>query len=163
VYSRLVAFRHAVLRELYVVDRPERLARALTASAAEPIALERVDHANRATIRAQAARKRELEQQRARAEQQLADAEQKLDRLRWRGRGRRGAELRTEIALQRTALRLADQKLSQQTRALTSERLRAERDAIALGRDRSPQKRLTRETPQPSRGMERERGFGIEL
>jgi conjugative relaxase-like TrwC/TraI family protein len=72
--------REAHLREPTIDGPPERLARALTASAAEPIALERVDHTNRATIRAQAARKRELEQQRARAEQRLADAEQKLER-----------------------------------------------------------------------------------
>jgi hypothetical protein len=132
-------------------------------SAAEPIALERVDHPNRAAIRAHAARKLALKQQRARAEQRLADAKEKLDHLRWRGRGRRGAELRTDIALQQTALRLADQGLAEQTHALKSERLRVDRDAVTLARDRSPQKRLTRETLQPSRGLERERGFGIEL
>jgi hypothetical protein len=49
----------------------------------------------------------------ARAAQRLARAKQALDRLGWRGRRRREAELHAEIELQRQALRLADDKLAQ--------------------------------------------------
>ena len=91
-------------------------ARAMSASASEPLATEQLHSADRATARAYAAAPRQLEQQRARAQQRLAQAEDKLDRLGWRGRGRRGDELRNEIAWQRTALRLADEKLREPPR-----------------------------------------------
>jgi conjugative relaxase-like TrwC/TraI family protein len=156
--------REAHLRAPTITGAPERLALALSASVAEPLALERADAAHGTSARAHAARKRELEQQRVRAEHRLADAEEKLDRLGWRGRGRRGAELRAEIALQHAALRLADQRLTEQkTHKLTTEHLRADHDVAALVRDRSPQNRLAREALQRSRPIERERGFGIEL
>jgi hypothetical protein len=57
-------------------------------------------------------RKRETELLRARAQERLATAEERLTGLRWRGRGERGRVLRSEIALQRTAVRLADEKLA---------------------------------------------------
>jgi hypothetical protein len=137
--------REAHLQEPTITGAPERLARSLSASGAEPLALERSDAAHRASARAYAARKRELEQERVRAERRLADAEGKHDLVGWRRRGRRGAELRTEIALQRAALRLAEQRLAEQTHAPTTEPLRAKREAVAPARNRLLQNRLARE------------------
>jgi hypothetical protein len=111
-----------------------------------------------------AARRQQLEQARARAAERLAQAEARLDRLGWRGRRAHRAELRTEIALQRAALRLADQKLAEPIPAPKPERSRAERDPLQLAREHSlGHRRPARETLQRSRGLERERGFGIEL
>ncbi len=47
------------------------------------------------------------------AERSLVEAEQKLDRLPRLVRGRRRDELRAEIARERSAIRLADEKLAQ--------------------------------------------------
>lgn len=146
-----------------VDDAPERLARALSASASEPLAVAQLEPTKRATDRVRAAREGQLAQERARAEQRLAEAQKKLDRLGWRARGRRGAEFRTEINLQRAALRLADQRLSEPISAPRTEPLRADRDAVVLTREGSVCRRLAREAFGRARPPERERGFGIEL
>jgi conjugative relaxase-like TrwC/TraI family protein len=92
---------------------PERVVHALTASASEPLAIDHVSTIDAATERVLTMGQRQLEQQRARAQQRLADAEAKLDQLGWRGRHQHGAKLRAEIAFQRTALRLVDEKLAE--------------------------------------------------
>lgn len=56
-------------------------------------------------------RQRQLERQRTRAQGRLAEARERLERPGWLGRRRR-TELQAEIALYRTALRLADEKLN---------------------------------------------------
>jgi hypothetical protein len=89
-------------------DGPERLAPALTVSAAEPLALEQA----RATVRARSLERQQLEQVRAGAARRLTSAEQTLGGLGWRGRRQHGDELRAEIELQRRALRAADDKLA---------------------------------------------------
>src|SRR6266542_70967 len=92
------------------LDAPERTAPALARSSAEPLAL--AQGAAKARLLAQ--RQRQLERQRSRAQERLADARERLERLGWRGRRHR-AELRAEITLYQTALRLADEKLNELT------------------------------------------------
>jgi hypothetical protein len=113
-----------------------------------------------ATARTLAARRRQLEDQRERAGQRLADAEQRLDRLGWRGRGRRGDELRSEVALQRTAIRMADEKLKAPIPRPPEQRSRRDPDWNELARSLE---RLRRDALQRERGLERDRGFGLEL
>ena len=119
-------------------DVAERIARALNVAAAEPLAISQIEPTDQTTARLLAASEHRLEQQRTRAQQRLEQAESQLDRRGWRGRGKRGAELRAEIAIQRRAIRLADEKLAE----------RSERSPIRPGniaRDggpgRSPSKR----------------------
>jgi ATP-dependent exoDNAse (exonuclease V) alpha subunit len=133
-------------------DAPERLARALTVSAAEPLALEQA----RATVRARSLERQQLEQVRAAAARRLAGAEQTLESLGWRGRRRHGDELRAEIELQRRALRVADDKLAK-LRALPSIELTAPNRETP---DRERHRRLQREL---ARGLERQRGLELEL
>jgi hypothetical protein len=91
---------------------PERIARALAAQAAEPLAIDQAEPVDRVTARALAARRQLLERQCVRAEQRLVDAEAKLDRLGWRDRRKYGAGLRAEISFQRSALRQTDEQLA---------------------------------------------------
>jgi conjugative relaxase-like TrwC/TraI family protein len=93
------------------LDAPERTARALAHSYAEPLALAQATGSSGARLLAQ--RQRQLERQRTRAQERLAGARERLERLGWRGRRRHGVELQAEIALYQTALRLADEKLSE--------------------------------------------------
>jgi conjugative relaxase-like TrwC/TraI family protein len=141
---------------------PERVARALAASASEPLALQQARASSDSTTRIMAARRQQLEQARARAAQQLADAEAKLVRLGWRGRRKHSAELRTEIAMQRAALRLAEEKLSQPL-APASPTAPAARDRTALERDHARRLRLQRDTRAQIRSLERDRGTHLEL
>ena len=62
-----------------------------------------------ATARLFAQRQQRLDQARAQAQERLAAAEAKLEALGWRRHGRRGTQLRADIALHRAALRLADE------------------------------------------------------
>jgi hypothetical protein len=103
---------------------------------------------------------------RRRAEQRLADAETTLDRLGWRRYRRRGYQLRNEIALQQTALRLTDQKLAQPPRPWSGTRTCDHDPAIAkTSRTRSHELRQARRhlerLPRPS--LEHERGLDLEL
>jgi conjugative relaxase-like TrwC/TraI family protein len=92
------------------LDAPQRTARALARSSAEPLALAHTADGSDARLLAQ--RHHQLERQRTRAQERLADARERLERLGWRGRSRHRAELRSEITLCETALQLADEKLS---------------------------------------------------
>ena len=84
-------------------ERSERLARKLSASSAQRLALEH-------------ARREHLGEVRERAEQRLAEVEAQLKSLGLLGRRRHGPELRGEITFQRTALKLACQKLAEPLR-----------------------------------------------
>ncbi len=137
---------------------PERVVHALTASASEPLAVDQADRDVRATERVVAVGRRQLEQQRALAEQRLADAEAKLDRLGWRGRRGHRAELRTEIAFQRTALRLADEKLAEPP---SLSRVRPRRTAPSRERSELVRSR-PRELEQRLGPIEHKHRFGLE-
>ena len=130
---------------------PARTVRALETRAEQRLASLQIEQSNRAA-RLAATRQRQLEEQRARAAQQLTDAERQLDRLGWRARRKHRVELGAEIALQRQAIQLADQKLSS-TNPLGH--------AAAVER-----RRLPREQPEPFRELPQprvpERGRGLE-
>ena len=99
-------------RQPNTLDAPQRTARALARSSAEPLALAQARGEGSARLLAQA--QRQLERQCTHAQERLADARERLERLGWRGRRHR-AELRAEITLHQTALRLADEKLNELT------------------------------------------------
>jgi conjugative relaxase-like TrwC/TraI family protein len=137
---------------------PERTARALAAPAAEPLAVEQIDPTMR---RLHAARRSQLEQARARAEQRLAAAEKQLQQLGWRGRRTRGPELHTEIALQRTALRLAREQLAAHALAVDARARPLEREERARTHELARQRRL-RHRFDRARPIEHDRGLEIE-
>jgi len=119
------------------------LARALSASACEPLVVEQVETADRLTARAHLARRRELEQQRTRAQQRLGEAQEKLDRLGWRGRGRRGDKLRSEFAATYGPTRR--RQGTSRTHPRTDVSTLPPRPDHALARDRSLQRRPARD------------------
>jgi conjugative relaxase-like TrwC/TraI family protein len=145
---------------------PERVVHALTASGSEPLAIDQASGDRRATERVLAMGRRQLEQQRARADQCLADAEAKLDRLGLRGRRKHGAGLRAEIAFQRTALRLANEKLAEPPSLpqIRPTRAAPSREPAGLARKRSRELEQGRESIEGAhhRPLEHERGFGLE-
>jgi conjugative relaxase-like TrwC/TraI family protein len=138
---------------------PERTARALAVPAAEPLAVEQVD---RPTARLHAARGTQLEQARMRAERRLADAEEQLQQLGWRGRGTRGSELRTEIALQRTALRLSREQFAAHALAVAAPVSPLEREERARTDGLVRQRRLCPRRLERGRPIEQDRGLEIE-
>jgi conjugative relaxase-like TrwC/TraI family protein len=144
------------------LDRvPEQTASALALPAAEPLAVEQIDPT---TARLLAARGRQLEQAQARAERRLADAERQLQQLGWRGRRSRGPELRTEIAFQRAALRLAQEQLSAHATVPELPTRQAERQGSARGRELSLQPRLRHDRLERARSsIEHNRGIEMEL
>ena len=91
-----------------------RIARALTASSSEQLALESkpIAPSSDASLRVLAHRRAQLERARLRAEERLIEAEKKLEHLGWRGRRRHGPELRDEIRFQRTALTAAAEQIT---------------------------------------------------
>jgi conjugative relaxase-like TrwC/TraI family protein len=150
-------------RELTGPSAPERVARALTTTACEPLALDQTSRISDATTRAVATRLQQLEQIRARAEHRLAAAEAELQKLGWRDRRRKSADLRAEIAIQRTALRLADEKLTQPQSTPKPGLTPHDRAGTELTRNRSSQLRLERKTLERTRALDRERRSGPEL
>ena len=102
-----------------------------------------------------ARQQRQLEQQRTRAQKRLADARERLERLGWRGRRQHSAELKAEIAFNRNALQLADEKLTELTlgppRSLQPPAPARHGRELARARSRQPQ--LEREPP--GLGLER--------
>ena len=123
----------------------DRAARALTTTAAQPLARDKRASTDPATMRALARRERQLAQIRARAEQRLAEAEPKLKGLGRLRRGTRRAGLRTEIALQRRAIQLADDKITDPA-ATTRQRVAAvenHRDAPERQRHAPPRTSAT--------------------
>jgi conjugative relaxase-like TrwC/TraI family protein len=133
-------------RQPNMLDAPERTARALARSSAEPLALAHTADNSHARLFAQ--QQRQLDQQRRRTQERLAAAEHRLKGLDWRDRRRDSAELRSEIALYQTALRLADEKLSVAAQQPpTLHQPRPPRRGHELVPSRSRQPRLEREPP----------------
>ncbi len=129
-----------------------RIARALTGSSSEQLALEHaaVAPSSDASLRALVHRRRQLERARLRAEERLAEAETKLEQLNWRGRRRQGPGLRAEIGYQRAALtaaaeQVADIETRVDAQATTSPSGRA------LEVTRSHKRVLTRSAPERER------------
>ena len=65
--------------------------------------------------------------------------------------------------MQRTVLRLAADKLSEPIPEPTMKIPRPDPATAALARERSLRRRLTHQALVRTRGLERERGFGIDL
>jgi conjugative relaxase-like TrwC/TraI family protein len=144
-------------REPDKLGTPERLARALTTSGSEPLALEQA----RLTARIRAVERQQLEQTRARVAQRLAQNERMLDRLGWRDRRKHGAELRADVDLQRRALRYADDRLAELRAFPKPEPPPLDGRAARFCRERS----LGRPAPQslePSGRRHPERELGID-
>jgi conjugative relaxase-like TrwC/TraI family protein len=139
---------------------PERTASALSLPAAESLAVKQVDPA---TARLLAARRRQLEQSCARAEQRLGDAERQLQQLGWRGRRSRGAELRTEIAFQRTALRHAREQLATRAGVEEPSTPHAGRDERTRERRLSLERQLRWDRLERVQAIEHDRGLELEL
>jgi conjugative relaxase-like TrwC/TraI family protein len=157
--ERDVIERETPLRDPHPTAPPERAARALECSSAEPIALDQTSRRPDLNARLSARRKEQLERQRGRTADRLATAERELERLGWWNRGGRRVELETEIALYRTALRRADEKLAQRPAPPTAARLPLPtRDSEELTPTRSmrpePPGRQTPEREPPGLGIE---------
>jgi len=101
-------------RDLEPGHASERIARALTASSSEQLALDgaAVPSSRDASLRARVNRGEHLERVRLRAEERLGQAETKLEQLGWRGRRLQGPELVAEIGYQRAALAMAVERLA---------------------------------------------------
>ncbi len=143
-------------------DRPpERAARALERSAAEPLALDQTPRRDDLNARLHARRQEELERQRIRAGEQLAAAQRELRQLHWWNRDSRRLQLEVEIASRQTALRGLDEKRAELARTPPP------RPRLPLpGRDPdelAPSRSLQQEPPG-RRTLQREPpGLGIEL
>jgi hypothetical protein len=150
--------REAHGRDLEPRDASDRLAGALTTSAAERLAYDHLDARIAASrSKREEQQRRHIEETRTRAQARLARAEAKLAELGWRGRRTHSAELQSEIALQRAALRLADARLAELPRSMTP--------APAPLRPPAPSRAVTRSPHlEAARSMERDpRGVGLEL
>jgi hypothetical protein len=153
--------RESPLRRPDPAAPPERAARALKRSSAEPLALDQRRERRDTTLNLLGQQQEQLDRHRERTSKQLRTARHELEHLHWWNRDRR-AELQTEITLHRQALHRADQK-HEQLRELTEQRSRRialdrERDARTRSRQpelaaRRPTIKLERE-PR-SRGLER--------
>jgi conjugative relaxase-like TrwC/TraI family protein len=102
-------------------------------------------------------RQRETALLQTRAERRLAVAEASLAGLGWRARGGRGRDLRGEIALQRSALRLAEEKLAELERERTE---LLERLALA---EQAPAPTRRPEIAGPDQGRERQLSLDLGL
>lgn len=150
--------RETPLREPDSGTPPERTARALQQSAAEPLAL---DHQPRdTTLNLLNQEQEKLDRQRGSAARRLAAAELELMQLRPWNRGRRG-ELEAEIALRKHTVARGEEKADQLRR-----RVARRRQALALADER---RELTTDVPvegdrRPTVKLERERrGLGLDL
>lgn len=114
----------------------------------------RAERPERSRLRLLEKRERETELLRARAERRLAEAEERVAALGWRARGGRGRELRGEIALQHSTLRLANEKRVELERERTQLVERLARAEEAPGRSRRP---------APGRGRERGHQLSLDL
>jgi conjugative relaxase-like TrwC/TraI family protein len=149
--------RETPLRDSGPAAPPERVARALQHSAAEPLALDQRQERPDPTICLVAQQQEQLDRQRERTAKRLAAAERELGQLHWWNRTSRG-ELEAEIALDRTALERVDEKREQLIQ-LAARRSRM----LALARERDERGPSSRPEP-PRPRLEREpRGLGLEL
>jgi ATP-dependent exoDNAse (exonuclease V) alpha subunit len=171
-----VGERESHFHELDERDPFTRLAQALEESGAERLASEQrplstgpshharpvlarrpSEERERSRLRFLEKRQRETALLRARAERRLSAAEASLTDLRWRARGGRGRELRGEIALQRTALGLAAEKLAE----LERERKQL-LERLALAEQTSPRARPP-EITGPEQGREHQLSLDLGL
>ncbi len=152
--------RETPLRDPDRTSAPERSARALERSAAEPLALDQTGQHHDAHARLRARRQEQLEQQRARSTERLARAQRELKQLGWWSRGSRRVELEREITFQQTALRGFDEKRAELARtppAVPRVRLPGrERDELTPTRSLRPEPPLRRtlQREPPGRGLE---------
>ena len=159
--------------ELDERDPLTRLAQALEASGAERLASDQrpltagprqgsrpviarhpKEERERARLRCLEKRERETELLQARAGRRLAAAEASLVALGWRARGGRGRELRSEIALQRSALTLAEEKLAE---------LERERKQVLERLSLAKQAPTRKRAPEIGRERGRERQLSLDL
>jgi hypothetical protein len=136
---------------------PDRVARALHHSAAEPLALDQRRQQPDTILTYVAQQQEQLNRNRERTVERLAVARRELQALHW-WNGDRRAELQAEIALQQTVLERADAK-REQLRRLAERRTRMR----SLARERDELAPSLR--PEPLRpGLEREPpGLGLDL
>lgn len=152
--------RDTPLRDPDPATPPERAARALERSAAEPLALDQ-RRSRDSTLDRIAQQHEQLDRQRDHTSQRLATAQRELRHLRRWNRGRR-AQLETEIVLHEKALDRCDAKAEQLRR--TAER-RSQFLAFAHRRDQLPRS-LAPEPGRRSPAVKLERdppGLGLEL
>ena len=152
--------RETPLRDPNPPTAPERTARALERSAAEPLALDQARQRHDVNARLHARRQEQLEQQRARAAERLATAQREFKQLGWWNRGNRRVELEREITLQQTALRGFNEKRAELARTPPPvpriPLLGRERDELAPTRSLRPEPpgRRTLQREPPGRGLE---------
>jgi len=155
--------RETPLREPEVAGSPERAARALQRSSAEPLALDQRRPRNDTILNFYAQQQEKLERHRERTGNELAAAQRERRRLRWWNRDRREA-LEAEIGDHQKMLDRADAKAEKLRRdaELQTERLAQHANTLALARDhgelapslrpepprRSPAIKLEREPPR---------------
>jgi hypothetical protein len=152
--------RETPLRDPNPATAPERTARALERSDAEPLALDhaRPRHDNNARLHVR--QQEQLEQQRALATDRLANARRELKQLGWWNRGGRRIELECEISFQQTALRGFNDKRAELARTAPAfPRVPVpgrERDELTPTRSLRPEPpaRRTLQREPPSRGLE---------
>jgi hypothetical protein len=172
--SAEIGERESHFHELDKRDPVTRLAQALEESGAEHLASEQrplasgprhdarpvfvrrpQEERERSRLHFLEKRQRETKMLQARAERRLAAAEERLAALGWRARGGRGCALRGEIALQRSAVGLAEEKLVE----LERERARL-RERLALA-EQAPTR--TRRPEIGARERERERQLSLDF
>ena len=152
--------RETPLRDPDPAAPPERAARALERSAAEPLALDQTTRRHDVNARLVTRRQQELEQQRARTAEQLSAAGRELKQLGWWHRGDRRFELQAEIALRQAALRGIDETRAKlELTPPTARRLpppARDRDDLTPTRSLRPEPpgRRTLEPEPPSLGLE---------
>lgn len=150
--------RETSLRDPNPTASPERVARALKRSSAEPLALDQARLRRDTTMRVLAQQQDRLDQLRDRTTERLAAAQRELKRLHWWNRGNRRFELAIEIARHQAVLEHSDERREQ-----LSEHAERRSQFLGLTRDRdelTPPLRL--EPPRPR--LEREPpGLGLEL
>jgi conjugative relaxase-like TrwC/TraI family protein len=149
--------RETPLRNPNPAAPPERAARALERSSAEPLALDQSREQDDPAMRIVAQQQERLDQLLERRTEKLAAAERELKSLHWWKRGRR-FELETEVTCHRTELRRVDEKREQlhQHAERRSQFLALVRERGELApalRPEPPRPRLEREPP----------GLGLEL
>jgi conjugative relaxase-like TrwC/TraI family protein len=140
--------RETPLRESDPAAPPERTARALERSSAEPLAVDQRREPRDTILNFVAQQQGKLERDRERTTEQLAAATRELEQLHWWNRDRR-TELETEITLHRETLGRANHRANQLRRdaELRSERLAQRSKTLAPVRERDG---LTL-SPQPER------------
>lgn len=129
--------REAPLRESDPAAPPERTARALERSSAEPLALDQRREPRDTILNFVGEQQKKLERDRERTTEKLAAAVRELEQLHWWNRDRR-TELETEIKLHHEMLGRADRRTNELHRdaELRWERIAQRSKTVALARER---------------------------